>query len=684
MDELDRLSQEYDQIEALGGEYDAMEAEKPKKKVGWAGVAEDLRESLSSLPSMFAEMLPALGSELGGIGSQAVNEPSRLGLNALSGIPQLGANVLNTPGNIRDYLAQKELVPQDAPSFRLPESVLPRDYNYAEALGVQGQQPGDVLTQGLVSNLPFAAAGELGALRALPRMGARAGAQGAAAVGQNQNPAQAALASLGIEGAGRLIGKGAGKLAPSNVFRGSLSPEELARNAEVAAGTNTPLGSVLESPTLKQLFENVSTKVPLGGGDTALGNIGNQVTQRAEDIVNKTGNIASTGDLDIAVKSGLVKAFDQQTKKKNALYRPIEDMATEEGFKLDLNKFGKKVKEKGGIIENSPLMQGDSKFSSAYKKMAGAYAPKVKDQSDKIVNARGLIEPEYQVPTLKEANLVKNRLNKIANDYAKSPETADRHLASQFGDLAKSLSIDIKKSIAEKGSPRLQKAFNDANENYRKNFAPFLDKDTYKLLSPEKDADAIIQQIIQPGKAKDKAARIKRITNLLPEEDKGILGHAYLRSAFDKEGVLDPKKLASLIDKLGDRQFKALFPDEAIRKELLNYGKLRGMNERALTFMANPLTGQQLALPSALAAQGAMAGGLLLSGRPLSALGAAVGPQSVSKLFNMYATSPNVREGMVKKMIERSRGEHKKPKTSTKKAATRQAGLAALIDKTQE
>jgi superoxide dismutase len=136
---------------------------------GWGGVLSDVAhkglESIINLPSN----LKSLGSELSGaanqITSQGFNpvkmEPfaNRALRNIGAGIPELGHKILSAPGELRDYLVKKDIASEQSPSFRLPESVLPKDYNYAEAFGVQGNQPGDALLQalpGLLASAPLA------------------------------------------------------------------------------------------------------------------------------------------------------------------------------------------------------------------------------------------------------------------------------------------------------------------------------------------------------------------------------------------------------------------------------------------------------------------------------------------------------------------------------------------------
>lgn len=131
-----------------------------QEKMGLGGVASDIYnkgiETIQGIP----DALRGLAAEVPGAANQIFHEPGRAALNVASGFPELGHNVLNKPGDLRDYLVKKGLFPKESPSFRLPESILPKEYNYAESLGVKGNKPGDKLLQSIPTQVALSPAGE--------------------------------------------------------------------------------------------------------------------------------------------------------------------------------------------------------------------------------------------------------------------------------------------------------------------------------------------------------------------------------------------------------------------------------------------------------------------------------------------------------------------------------------------
>ena len=639
---LDQLKRRRQELQAQN----MMEPEEERQSTkGWGAVGRDVKESVKNVYPELLEMVKNLPGQAYGASKQLLTDPARFGKNIGAGLGEGGHGLLSTPGNIRDYLSERGIVSEESPSFRLSEKVLPKEYNYPKGVGIEGEESGDELIRALSGSAPYVAAGEMGAFGTLGRMGTRSLAQGSYQAGQNQNPLTAALmvpgAEVPIRGA-----LSARNLKPTNLFRGHLDPQELLSNVEAAEGTNTPLGRIIGSPSLSHAFENATKDVPFAGGEQILSDVAGQVEGRGESIMGQLGKKVGSQDPNELVKSLMDKAYKEQTKIKNDLYRPVSELAKSENFQVELPTFTILARNTSKFIEDSPLLKTDPAFRSAYNKMLGYVDPVIEIES-KILgeNKKPLISKTIR-PSIAESKMVANRLESEGRRNLRSPLDSDRATGNLYINLAESLKNDINEGINTRGSPELKKAYRTAETNYSKNFSPFLDKEIYKYLGPEKDAQTIVNEIIKPGTT-DKYKEIQKVQKLLPKDQQNTLGFSYLSKAFDKEGKLNPKQLAQQVNRLGPRQFKALFPDETIRKQIINYGKLRGMNEEALSAMANPKTGWR----NKKLLQGIAAGVVLGHTDPL--IGALIGAAVVggSKYFNHLVTSEKFRQNFVEKMI---------------------------------
>ncbi len=129
------------------------------EKTGLSGIASDVMDKAVQGVLGLPEAVMGLPGEIKGAYNQLTNEPKRAAQNIGGGFGELGHGILSVPANLRDYLVQKAILSKQSPSMRLPESILPKEYNYAENLGRQGQKPGDVL----LGQLPeLAASGGVG------------------------------------------------------------------------------------------------------------------------------------------------------------------------------------------------------------------------------------------------------------------------------------------------------------------------------------------------------------------------------------------------------------------------------------------------------------------------------------------------------------------------------------------
>jgi len=447
--------------------------------------------------------------------------------------------------------------------------------------------------------------------------------------------------------------KGLEQLRPSKMFRGNLSPEELQRNLEITQGTETGLGDVIESPFLKKRLENTLTNVPFSGANESLQRTGKQVLSRGENILSDMLGDNDPHSVPQKLTEKLIEEFKKHETNKNILYTDANKISNDIGLKLELPSFSKKATEFSNAIDQMNLLKSDPDISKIYKKLQN-YKNPIKNEviTGAILDVNGkpiLKKTSTNFPSLEEANILKGKLNNYAEMAAQSPTPADRNTANVYRKLADSLKKDINQSIKKSGNLDLKKAYEIAEENYAKNFSPFLDKNIYKFISGNADPETIVQKFIKTSPTADLAATLEKLSSKVPESEKSLLAYSYFSRALDNEGNLTPSKLGTSIEKLGHNQFKTLVPDPAMRKKLKDYSKLQHMNKEAQYLMYNPKTGQRntdTLVTALLAMLGKTASGDASAiALPISAIGS-------GRYLTKKLTSENFRDSLIKEMIK--------------------------------
>lgn len=458
------------------------------------------------------------------------------------------------------------------------------------------------------------------------------------------------LTGMALGGAAPLIGKGIEKtynaLKPSKLFRGNLSPQELQNNLRITKDTETGLGDVIGSPWLKRMNENVLTKIPFSGVTESMQRNAGNVINKGHELLEKLSGDGNIENLDQFLNDALKDSYKSHNLEKNAHYNDVNKLADEEKLTLDLPGFAKKARDHKNAIQETNIIKHDPEMQSLLKKL-GLYENPLKTETTigKIVDKHGnplSNETKTIAPSLKEANLLKSKLYGLSKSHGSSPDPFDRHLAGVFGDLHGALRKDIRDSIEKSGHEGLAKQYNIAEENYAKNYSPFLDKQIHKFINGNADPETLVSSFVKTGKSTDRANLINKLNQKLPEKDRNLLGYTYLQRAMDENNVLNPMKLKTLLSKnaLGNRQFEALFPDPVLRNELRDYVKLVDMNQKGLKVMWNPETGQMNmdVLP-------------LLSKSPTNFLAKIIGAPYLGKKLR----SEKTRTKLVTKMIGKSK-----------------------------
>ena len=420
------------------------------------------------------------------------------------------------------------------------------------------------------------------------------------------NPVMEGLVGLagagGIKGASNL---GATVLAGNRIKTG-LSPQELARNLRITKGTKTNLGDVIENPIMKRYFENVLAKHALTGAGPALVQSAAKVRKAGEGILDGLRGKASTENPEKELFKGLQSSHAEARNIKELHYEDANKIADSLNFSPELTNFKKAVKDNLDDLKQNEFLKQDSKVKSLMGKLSGykkVLTPK--DKNSQILDqfGRPIVKPPIETPvSLKDAGLLKGRLNELSASAASSPDSVQRLSSGLFGRLSSALKQDLDSSMTHPKFARLKKAYDKAEKFYGKSYAPYLDKDVYPFVQRynPKSSDELLSTFIKTGKATDQQEKIDKLANLISPDKKNLLSYTYLKRALDRKGKLDPDKLGTLLspNSLGPRQYKALFPDPEVRKQIDDYSSLVKMNKKGLNAMLNPMTGQQNTTPS--------------------------------------------------------------------------------------
>lgn len=284
----------------------------------------------------------------------------------------------------------------------------------------------------------------------------------------------------------------------------------------------------------------------------------------SEAIVKAIEPTDVSADPNEVVKKIVTSSHEEHNKKNQEGYKELDALAEKENLSPNFTKYEAHLEDVSpeilDILSSKLGLNPDNKFGTLSRQKGNIYG-----------------EPTFVKTGLKQARLLKSKIYSLANDYLYG-DRMSAGIGKQLKSVAMKLDSDIKESIERKGSKELKAAQTNADENYKKNIVPFTDEEVRDIIDKRKSYDTVIDDIIKAG-GKDEFSGIKKVMDLLPEENKKLLGFAYLRKAMDKAGNIDPAALHKLINKLGNRQFKELFPDDAFRERLKGFANKKAKTE---------------------------------------------------------------------------------------------------------
>ena len=596
----------------------------------------------------------------------AKSDTTNLGKNLLSGYLKMGRGFANTPHRLGNLVGLGNVFGELAPE----------DYNYDEAVGLQKEQ----------ANRAIQAVPEVATSLAIPGSSIPRIIAGQAAFGatQNQNPllgaAEGGLGVLAGTALGKGLEKGINALKPSKLFRGQLSPEELAKNLKGTKGTETALGNVIDSPWLQRLSENVLPHVIGSGAETAAQRTATKVAEKGEDLLHGLrGGEEVHENYGERIKDALKEASQAAEHEKTSKFKKVNELAEKHNVTTNRSNLRKEAKAILSQIKSDPDLAhftntadiklldeivngkklGEKELPSTYRTIKQeTNEPNYKGQldlatgkplesikSEKSVSLRtpsphasGSVNVITGKPTTEPHNYsLKNTdilRGKIGEHAYEANVKGEKPKAAIYARLKKALEEDVSQAIENSPHSELKTAHQEAMDYYKTEYSPFKDKNIQKIVKGESDPDLLLPQFLKMG-GNDRVHLARSLQSKLTNQ-KNLLGNAYLAPAYEN-GKLNPIKLSTLYHKLGKRQRVEIFGKEN-NEALKNYTDLVQKNKEGFNLMFNPKTGARLGHIGTIVAAG-------------SHLPGALGLGVIGNIANKVLTSESFREKLINAMI---------------------------------
>jgi len=527
-------------------------------------------------------------------------------------------------------------LPHKLSGGRIPEGS-PSDYDFGSLLGVEHPEAADKLIQFGAQYLPSMAIpganiGRAGSAitTALPKFGpkiaegiSQAIPQALYGSTQTKNPLEGAAEGAAGGFLGPYVAKFIESLRPSNLLRGSLTPEQLRRNLHITRGTETSLGRVLDNPSMMRLFENILPHVIGSGAEKSM-------LRNAENIRNMMQFPTAPENFGETIRSALQHSAQEVQAQKTANFGRVNELAEQHGVTTPRNNMRTEAQrilaESGTDPHLSQLMDaGDRRFLES------------------------LADPEHIGDySLRNTDILKGKMGEHAREAAANSQHPK---VSIYNRLRNALARDSDEAIQNSSSSELRDAHTEAMNHYRNEVVPFEDPDIVKFTRKGGDPDLILSHFLKGG-SNDRATLLNKMLTKLDPETINHVRSAYFSKAINDEGQFNPIKFRALYNKLSQNpnQFRALYPEPELRQSLKDFADLIHKNAESYGLMFNPKTGARNTegLIKGLSLKAGQIGGAGIAHSlawPLIA-GATLG-KGATKLL----TSEKVRESLINKMI---------------------------------
>jgi len=446
-----------------------------------------------------------------------------------------------------------------------------------------------------------------------------------AAISPEDQGTGAALGAIG--GAlGTAIPKAFNALKPSTIagkYLGQgMTNEELKNALELTKGTETSLGNVLNSPFLKNQYENVLSKVPFSGVSQSMQRTAEHIQNKAQDFISGLLGHHEASHVKQTLQDSLKEAAKEAQSLKRKNYTKLNKMADESGLTVSRENFSNEAKNILDEIKESPELLR-------------------KTDKSVIDDLEHYASPgEYK---LKHSNIFRGKLGDEASHFYQNGATHEYGIYQRLKDA---LDTDIQESIHLKGTKELKDQYTKSQKFYKEHIAPFEEPEIVKFTRKGGDSDLILSTFIKSG-TNDRAKLLSKLMDKIPKDKQNLVAYEFLSKAA-KSGELEIGQLRKLFKGLGPNQKKVLFSDKAKLKELEDVINLYDKNKEAFSLLNNPPTGQRVTdyLPVATGLAGYSMGG------PVGALAGAVGVPYAANALRKALTSEKIRNKTVNAILK--------------------------------
>lgn len=406
---------------------------------------------------------------------------------------------------------------------------------------------------------------------------------------------------------------GIGKISKSILSKiGNASSEEIDRALKAIKNEHGEIpatgGEVLDAPQLQRFQKNVLAYIPGAGQMAKAQEIAKSLSGQASKIWGDMIGGKDKGSLLADIKDSVLNRYFKAYKQADKDYGAGIDYLEKNGFSLSnkeiTSEAKSKLKQYMEDIKQEPVLK-NAEIESILKDYAN-------------LSSEGSSYEAAKAAKSKLFDLMRN--------------SEDSHMRGVFNDLYKAKKRDLEST----GDDFSKALFKKADENFKKNVAPFKEKDVSKFINEKMSPKQMFTKFIKSAKAED-PEKVKILSSMLNDDEKRMMGAEIMKNTLNEDGSVNFTKMINKWDSLGEDTKKAFFSKKT-RESIKDLKEKRKLSRTALDALVNPNTGVETTrgemFSNTMKAMGAIALGIWHPAGAAKATGMLGGANIVQKAIN--------------------------------------------------